>query len=109
MARLVRFAIEGGGEVYVEAADEDVGALVARDDGAIEAPRSFDDAVAQVRPVTEALMRQIGGLVVKPDEITVELGISLKANAGVILASIAAEGALKLTLKWKPGSGTSGG
>jgi hypothetical protein len=40
---------------------------------------------------------------VAPDEVAIELGVTVGTEAGVILTSASAEGQLKVSLKWKPG------
>lgn len=101
MSRLIRFRLEEGGEVLVEAGDADDGpALVARGD-AFDATETFEQALSRIRPLTDAVLKQIAALATGPQEVGVEMGITLKAEAGVILAKTAGEGSLKLSLKWK--------
>lgn len=104
MPQIVRFRGKDGGEVLVETNEADAGRMVGRRDETIEAPRTFDDALSGIRPVAEAVLAQVNGFEIRPAEVTVELGISLKAEAGVIIAKTAVEGNLKLTIKWHPSS-----
>jgi len=98
---LIAFRLEGGGTVFVESDQPvDRGGLVGRAD-LLEAGQTFQEAVSCIRPVADAVLGQITALASRPSEITVELGVSLKAEAGVVIAKTAGEGSFKLTLKWK--------
>ena len=102
--KLVRYEMKNGSSIIVEEEIDDRGGLVARSDMVETAKASFEDALASVRPAVEAVLEQIDSLVSKPEEITLELGISLKAEVGAIIAKTALEGSFKLSLKWKPTS-----
>lgn len=69
--------------------------------GTVEkAKQSFEEAVAGIGPIAEAIMRQVTSL--GPETVEVEFGVKFNATAGVILASSAVEGNCKVTLSWKP-------
>jgi hypothetical protein len=100
-SQLIAFSLDSGGTVFVETEpDQDTGALVGRNN-AIAATQTFEQALSHLKPVADAVLEQVMALASRPDEVLVELGVSLKAEAGVIIAKTAGEGSLKLTLKWK--------
>lgn len=101
--RLMRYELEGGGSVVVEESVSDSGGYVARGDVVADARQKFEDALATLRPATAAVMAQIEGLSLQPEEVSLELGFSLKGEVGAVIAKTAAEGSFKLSLKWKPG------
>lgn len=97
MTRLVEFPLRQGGTVTVEV-DDGSGPQLA---SAVpdKAKESFEDAAAAIRPVAEAVLGTLEDL--KPDRVTVELGVKFSASAGVIIARTAAEGHCKITLGWE--------
>ncbi|MGW4801458.1 CU044_2847 family protein [Nonomuraea sp. NPDC004297] len=95
---------EQGHVVKVEIKDEDGGApvrvgragqVVAR------ASRSFGEMLDTIRPVAENFVTSFGELAQAPDEITVEFGVTLSAEADVVIASTATEANFSVTLSWK--------
>jgi hypothetical protein len=100
--RLVRYDLASGGSIVVEEAYEDRGGYVGRDDVVQTASQKFEDALAVLRPATQAVMAHIQTLIDGPEEITLELGFSLKGEVGAVIAKTSAEGSFKLSLKWQP-------
>lgn len=100
--KLVRYELDGGGSIVVEETVDDRGGYVGRGDVVEAAQHKFEEALASLRPATAALMAQIGALIDRPDEVQLEIGFSLKAEVGAVIAKTAAEGSFKLLLKWKP-------
>ena len=103
MSRLIRFKLEDGGEITVQRSTEDDAGFVASD-GLEQAHQTFEAALSHLGPVMEAVTSQIRRLSSRPDEVGVELGVTLKAEAGILIAKTAAEGNIKVSLKWKPGA-----
>ena len=109
MKRLVEFPSGSGEPILVEV--EDVGlsgetrrglstsAVVER------AQTSFEDALERARPMASSLvgkLRAIGDTAGNPpDEVQVEFGIILSAEAGAVLASASATANYKVTMTWK--------
>jgi hypothetical protein len=102
MSNLIRFEIEGGGTVLVESAAE-LG--IARASAASEtirnAAESFQAALSGVRAAAAATLREFTILTNQPDEITIEFGVRLDAQAGAIIARTGLEGHLRVSLMWK--------
>ena len=104
MKKLVEFKQDGATIfVEVESATPAGDQLSARASSVIEtAQTTFEEAVAGIKPIADAVLRQVSAL--GPESISVEFGVKLTAQAGVILASSAVEGNIKVTVGWKPRS-----
>jgi hypothetical protein len=102
--QFVEFDLGEGKTVLVAGPATDPGraALVARGQVVERASQTFREALDAVRPIAGDIFDTIANLAQRPDEVQVELSISLKANAGVVLATVGTEGAIKLVLKWRP-------
>lgn len=101
MARLVRFPLQGGGDVVVELDDAIGGPVLAGKQGEIvAASESFEKAAAGIRPIAQTVLANLKDL--GPEAITVEFSVKFTAQAGVVLAKASTEGACKITLTWKP-------
>jgi hypothetical protein len=100
MGDLVRFESELG-VVLVEENDgadlERVGLL----DRVRPAAQRLESALTQVRPAVNAALAAVRGLPSAPDEVEVEIGVKLTAEAGAIIARTATEGHVVLRLVWK--------
>jgi hypothetical protein len=97
-----------GGVLRVQAADADLppglelatlrpGEVVAR------ASESLDSALEQLRPAVDTIRRQLEALT--PHEVSVEFGIVLGAETGVVVAKGTAEVHFTIGLKWAAGDG----
>jgi hypothetical protein len=108
MSRLIEFALDTKGKTIVLVETDDtipaqgqarvsVGSAVAE-----KANQAFDAAIAGIKPIAVTVMRQLTDVVADASEISVEFGIKLTANAGVILAGTSGEGNCKVSIKWAP-------
>ncbi|GAA1542357.1 hypothetical protein GCM10009730_59260 [Streptomyces albidochromogenes] len=64
------------------------------------AERSFGQMLDTVRPVAESFVGRFSGLSNAPDEITLEFGVSLSAEADVVIASTATAANFSVSLTW---------
>ncbi|GAA0467165.1 CU044_2847 family protein [Streptomyces stramineus] len=72
------------------------------------AERSFGQMLDTVRPVAESFVGRFRGLANAPDEITLEFGVSLSAEADVVIASTATAANFSVSLTWnRSDTGTS--
>ncbi len=106
MKRLVEFPSETGGVVLAEVEISEptegptrrglsASAVVER------AQTSFEDALEKAQPIASGLVGTLRGIAYPPDEVQIEFGLSLSANAGAVLVAGASAGAnYKVTLKW---------
>ena len=113
MKHFIEFSLEDGDTITVEV-DEPEGERgtrrVARgtEEKPERAPQTFEQALSRVRPATEKVITVLRGLVQKTDEIEMEFGFSLSADAGVIIASASTQATYRVTLRWKSEEKESG-
>jgi hypothetical protein len=68
------------------------------------AARSLGEMLAAIRPVADNFVGGFAGMANAPDEIGLEFGLSLSADANLVVATSAAQANFKVTLSWsKPG------
>jgi NTP-dependent ternary system trypsin peptidase co-occuring protein len=103
VARLIEFAVGGGQSIFVEAEDSAAG-VVTRGIGAqsiaIRASQTFEEAISRVRPAAEAIVAQLRDLATTPDEVAVEFGLTLSAEAGAFIAAAGTAANFKISLTW---------
>nr|WSW48051.1 hypothetical protein OG296_36000 [Streptomyces sp. NBC_01001] len=73
------------------------------------ASRSLGEMVTGIRPVAQSFADGFRGMVHGPDELNLEFGLSLSAEADVVISSTAAQANFKISLTWNrpPSDGTS--
>ncbi len=108
MNELVEFPVDGGGSVLVEvnAVSSTTGVRTRGRDGGAElvverARHSFEDAIQSVEPATQALINRLRGMTESPDEVHVEFGLDLHAEAGAFIAAASAAANFKVALTWR--------
>jgi hypothetical protein len=109
MKRLVEFPSDSGEPILVEVEDVRIAGETRSGLSAStvveRAQTSFEDAVEKARPMAAGLvgkLRAIGDAAGNlPDEVQVEFGIVLNAEAGAVLASASAGAKNKVTMTWK--------
>ncbi|MGW2926079.1 CU044_2847 family protein [Streptomyces fungicidicus] len=92
----------GGEVVRVQVNDrgEDV-VRVGRGSRAItRAEQSLEQMLDVVRPVADAFVGRCRGMLRSPDEATLEFGMSLSADAKVLIAGSSAEANFSVSLTW---------
>ncbi|WP_424950036.1 CU044_2847 family protein [Deinococcus sp.] len=111
---MTRFRLETGGELLIETrGDEQESSAVV--DGGIrtelarpelsggetvqDAAQSFEQALQGAAPALQSVADFLK-TIDNPDEISVQVGLKLSAQAGIILAHVGAEGTLNVTMKW---------
>lgn len=125
MSRVVEFGLEDGGVVLVRVADDVApqewapgsdqaharpphGSITTRgwgDSTVVErAQHTFEGAVEKVMPAVESVVERLRSAIDAPDEVTVEFGIELNAQAGAILAAAGTTASLSVSVTWRAGS-----
>ncbi|WP_433312013.1 CU044_2847 family protein [Micromonospora sp. CA-269861] len=102
MADLLRFETDQGVLLVEEHAGTDlerVGLL----DRIRPARQTLEMALAQIKPALDAALGVIHGVSVRPDQLEVEIGVTLTAEAGAVVARTSAQGHLKVKLIWSSG------
>jgi len=100
LAQLASFPSDAGPPLLVEVADDDYGLeRVAREDGGIiQAAEKLEEALGRAMPTLRTVVRSVQAL--SPDGAKIEFGITLTAEAGVVVAKTAVEGHFTVTLSW---------
>ncbi len=105
MARLVEFPLQDGGSVLVQV-DEDArpgGVTRGLGNRVVEqAQESFEQAVDRVQPAVQALLSRLRQVAETPEEVQVEFGLQLSAEAGAFVAAASSTGNFRVTMTWKP-------
>jgi len=104
MKQLIEFPLEDGDTILVEVdVPEEAGMVpAARGEEVIQRARqTFEQALEKVRPAAQAIVRQLRALYDPPDEIKVEFGLKMSAEAGALIAAASAEANYQVTLTWK--------
>jgi len=104
MKHLVEFLLEDGNSVLVEVDDSETGSVVRSGrptETITKAQKTFEEAIEKVKPAASAIITKIRSLHDSPDEIEVEFGLKMSADAGAFVASTGIEANYKITLKWK--------
>lgn len=111
MKRLIEFELEEGGAILVEVEmPEEPGMVPAAGiaQGVPEkAQHTFEAALDKINPVASAIIKKLRALHDPPDEIEVEFGLKMSADAGAIIAVAGIEANYKVTLTWKRESSKS--
>jgi hypothetical protein len=108
MGRLVEFDTGDGDSVLVEVTDTSsagsagpVTRGLGVDKVAEHAHRSFEDAVGRVQPAAQAIISRLRDLADTPDEVQVEFGLGINAEAGGFIASASTTANFKVTITWR--------
>ncbi|MFF5246694.1 CU044_2847 family protein [Streptosporangium sp. NPDC000095] len=92
-----------GGEVVrvqVNNREEDVVRVGRGSRAIIRAEQSLEQMLDVVRPVADAFVGRCRGMLRSPDEATLEFGMSLSADAKVLIAGSSAEANFSVSLTW---------
>lgn len=108
MAYLVELPVVGNGDsagvVKVQIIDDEAEGVVrvARPGQVVvRATRSLKEMLDTIKPVAEQFAAGFDGMDHPPDEITVDFGLSLSAQADVIITSTSAKANFSVSLTWK--------
>jgi hypothetical protein len=106
MGQLVEFPLQDGGTVLVEVHETTRrGGSVTRglSDAKVteRAQQSFEDAVQRVEPAAQAIISRLRRMSETPDEVQVEFGLDLHAEAGAFIAAAGATANFKIALTWR--------
>jgi hypothetical protein len=105
MRRLVEFPLDEGGSVLVEVDDVAPDGPVTRglrDQRVTEAAQhSFEQAISRVQPAANALLGRLRAMSDAPDEVVVEFGLQLSAEAGAFIASASSSATFTVSLTWR--------
>jgi len=104
MKRLIEFPLEGGGSILVEV-DGIEPAIRVRGSTPMQiaekATQTFESSLERIKPAAAAIISNLRKMADQPEQVSVEFGIKLSAEAGVVLATTGVEANFKVTLLWK--------
>lgn len=114
MKRLVEFPLDQGGSVLIDVDGPPAGATMrgfGKDHSILveQADKTFEDAIAAVTPAARSLIARLRSIDDPPDEVGVEFGVPLSAQAGAFTASATAEANLWMSTTWRRRCGAAGG
>ena len=105
MKRLVEFPLEDGSTIVVEVdeSEPEGGTVRVSRPGELaeKAQMTFEEALNRIRPAAEGIVARLRGLHDPPDQVAVEFGLKLSAQAGAIVAAAGAEASYTISLTWK--------
>jgi hypothetical protein len=104
MTQVIEFPLDDGSMLLVQAADADLPAgpvLASPGDHLLKAGRTLEQSFQQVIPALKAVTSRLREL--SPDELSVEFGLTLTAEAGVVVAKGGAEVHFTVSLAWSRG------
>jgi hypothetical protein len=104
MAQLVEFPLAAGGSVLVEVTQHEAGPVTRSLKGADvteRARQTFEEAVSRVQPAVEGVITQLHSLAEAPDEMHVEFGLNLHAEAGAFIAAVSTTANFTIALTWQ--------
>ncbi len=106
-SRTVEVPLDDGGTetvlVQIVGTDDSLVRVGRGDRSVARAKQTFGHMLDTVRPVAENFVGRFKGMADAPDEIALEFGISLSAEADVVIASTTTEANFSVSLKWKNG------
>lgn len=100
MGELVAMPLDNGGVIVVEMDHVPGGVVKAgRADQIVgKAAQTLETALESVTPAAQSILAKLRPA--RPQEITVEFGLTLTAEAGAVIAKTASGCHLKVTLRW---------
>lgn len=105
MGHLVEFDLIDGSTVLVRL-DVAPGSAVVRgraDQALVERARcTFEEAIAKVQPAAQAIVDRFRFAADAPDEVEVEFGVELNAEAGALIATLSGSANFKVSMRWRP-------
>lgn len=103
MSRLVKYPLESGGYIFIELTEtaSESGIVKAGRGYTEEAALSFESAINTLSPIANAIISKLDSINKPPDEASVEFGLSMKADANIIVVKGTADANFKINLKWK--------
>ncbi|MEU8323776.1 CU044_2847 family protein [Nonomuraea sp. NPDC048881] len=101
MTELMKFETAEGGQVVVEVSEQEPGVhRAARSGGVVEVRRRFEEALTDVRDAALSALAVFRDGRLQPDEVEMEFGVRLNAEAGAVIAKTTVEGHLVVKLTW---------
>ena len=112
MAKFIKYKTDEGNEVWIEIEDEgeDDQFVTDDDDHGSDTVQASDDSLAEkvklskvlesIKPLVNAIYKQVEDVAVRPQEVAVEFGMKFNAQVGVVLAKATTGANMTIKLKW---------
>jgi len=102
MTYVLAMPLDDGGTVLVEVSGTPSGVeRVGRvGDVVRDTAETLQQALARIRPAAAAVLDSVRGMAPAPDKVKVEFGVTLTAEAGVVVARATSEANFKVTAEW---------
>jgi Trypsin-co-occurring domain 1 len=100
---LISFPLDGDDAVLVEVDLDrpEIGPVSRAGDLVRSAAMSFDGALAHIRKAASIALANFRDAELRPDEVQIEFGVALNAQAGAVIARTGVDGHLKVQLTWR--------
>jgi hypothetical protein len=106
MVNVIEFPLDNGGMLGVQAVDADVlpgPVLASRGEQLLKASESLEQSLQHIVPALTAVTNRLHAL--SPDQLSVEFGLILTAETGVVVAKGGAEVHFTVSLAWSRSHG----
>jgi len=100
MAEIVELQFEGG-RMGIELAPDNTAASRGLGDEVQRVAETFDDALDGLRGFANGLHRTLAGMVDRPEAVTVEFGLSIRATGQFVITSAEGSANLRVVMQWK--------
>jgi len=105
--KIVEYKLESGGSVFIEVEETELDrgrSPVSKKSGVPEeATKEFEKALDGVKPAADLILQKLQNFTSKPDNIEIDFGIKMSAEAGAIIATTAVEANFTVKLSWGKG------
>jgi hypothetical protein len=108
VTQLLEFKSQQGDVVFVEADARQSGPATRAGRSAevvVEAGRSLEQVLGQLGPLVTGIVRQLRQAPDWPDQVEVEFGVRLSADANVIIVRAGGEANFRIALRWSHNDG----
>jgi hypothetical protein len=103
MPYVVEMPLDDGDTVLIEVGESDesgIGRVSRADEVAAKATDTLQAALGRVRPAIQAVVAQLRDGLDPPDKLTLQFGIKITAEVGVVVAKAATEANFTVTAEW---------
>ncbi|MEI6244311.1 MAG: CU044_2847 family protein [Acidobacteriota bacterium] len=100
MAEIVELQFQGG-SMGIELSPDDTATSRGLGDEVQRVAQTFDEALDGLRGLANSLHNTVAGMVSRPETVTVEFGLSIKASGKFVIASAEGTANLKVVMQWK--------
>jgi len=107
--KLVEFKIGDDETILVEVEDvvqddeeeEGFRPIAAKSGEIPQAAKSFEESLAALKPLADAVINKLKGAAIPPDEIKIDLELKLTGKGSIILAATEGSASLKVGMTWR--------